>query len=163
MVINAINYQDGIDGLAGGLVCISLVGFAVISWFSYDSFTLMISMVALGSVIAFLMFNLPPAKMFMGDSGAYSLGFILAVLAMLFSKSYNMYSVLGPVFIIGLPIFDGIYANIRRIVAGKSIFLGDRSHFYDKLMQKGLSVKRTLLVCYSLQIALVLMGVLMYA
>ncbi|MEK7061870.1 MAG: MraY family glycosyltransferase [Patescibacteria group bacterium] len=160
--INSINYQDGMDGLAGGQVFISLLGFAFLSFILGNSFALLVSLIFLGSVLAFLIFNFPPAKVFMGDSGAYSLGFILAVLAMLFSKPFNIYSVLGPVLIIGLPIFDGVYANIRRLVAGKSIFLGDRSHFYDKLLQKGFSTKKTLAVCYFLQILLVLIGIVLY-
>ena len=160
--INAVNYQDGMDGLVGGEVCISLLGFTFLSAMLGNSFGLVISFISLGAVSAFLVFNFPPAKVFMGDSGAYSLGFILAVLAMLFSKPYNTYSILGPVFIIGLPIFDGVYTNIRRLLAGKSIFLGDRSHFYDKLLQKGFSTKKTLAICFSLQLLLVFIGVLIY-
>lgn len=174
LMINSVNYQDGMDGLAGGEVFISLVGFLIVSLFSYHDFALMFSLIAMGAVVAFLVFNLPPAKVFMGDSGAYSLGFILAVLAMLFSNPYDIYSILGPLLIIGLPIFDGVYTNIRRLMAKKSIFLGDRSHFYDKLLsrfnrgsstesgQKGFSTKKTLAICYSLQIVFVVVGILIY-
>ncbi|MEK7072711.1 MAG: hypothetical protein AAB969_04020 [Patescibacteria group bacterium] len=81
---------------------------------------------------------------------------------MLFSMPYNFSSILGPVFIIGLPIFDGIFTNIRRLLKGKSIFLGDRSHFYDKLLQKGFSIKKTLAICYALQMVLVAIGILTY-
>ncbi len=162
LVINSVNYQDGIDGLAGGLVFISLAGFFVLSVFLNNFFAIYISLIFLGVVLAFLVFNFPPAKIFMGDSGAYVLGFILAILAMVFSKPFNIYSALGPAFIIGLPIFDGIYTNIRRLLLGKSIFFGDRSHFYDKLIQKGFSVKKTLAICYSLQIVFVILGILIY-
>ncbi len=160
--INSVNYQDGMDGLAGGQVFISLVAFLWLGLLFNNIFAVIISLIFLGAVSAFLVFNFPPAKIFMGDSGAYSLGFILVVLAILFSKPYNIYSVLGPVFIIGLPIFDGVFANIRRLIAGKSIFLGDRSHFYDKLLQKGLSTQKTLAICYFLQILLVLIGIGIY-
>lgn len=158
--INAVNYQDGMDGLAGGLVFISLSGFLVASIWSYQDVGLTLSLTAMGAVAAFLVFNFPSAKIFMGDSGAYSLGFILAVLAMLFSKPYDVYSVIGPIFIIGLPIVDGVFTNIRRLAAGRSIFHGDRSHFYDKLLQKGFSTKKTLAICYSLQLVFVMAGVL---
>ena len=160
--INAINYQDGMDGLAGGEIFISLIGFMVLSLIFGSTFTLYISLIFLGAVLAFLFFNFPPAKVFMGDSGSYSLGFILAILAMLFSKPYNIYSILAPVFIIGLPIFDGVLTNVRRVIAGKSIFLGDRSHFYDKLLQKGFSTKKTLAICYALQILFVVLGIFFY-
>ncbi len=162
VVINAVNYQDGMDGLAGGLVAISLAGFITLSIITGSYFAMVISIISLGAVLSFLIFNFPPAKVFMGDSGAYLLGFILAVLAIIFSKPYTTYSVLAPIFIIGLPIFDGVFTNVRRLVNGKSIFLGDRSHFYDRLMQRGFSVKKTLFICYFLQIALVLVGVLLY-
>lgn len=160
--INAVNYQDGIDGLAGGLVSISLAGFFYLGMAANVPLATVISLIFLGAVTAFLQFNYPPAKIFMGDSGAYSLGFVLTVLAMLFSKPYNFYSILGPLFIIGLPIVDGVFTNIRRLANGKSIFLGDRSHFYDKLLQKGFSTKKTLAICYCLQLLFVVAGVLMY-
>lgn len=163
IVINAINYQDGMDGLAGGLVFISLVGFTLLSLILGNNFTLIISLITLGSVFSFLVFNFPLARFFMGDSGAYSLGFILTVLAVSFSKPYNIYSVIGPIFIIGMPIIDGVFANIRRLFNGKSIFLGDRDHFYDRLLKKGLSVKKTLLISYSLQILLVVLGLTIYS
>ncbi len=162
VALNAVNYQDGMDGLAGGLVAISLIGFTVLAVITGNYVALMVCMVALGAVAAFLKFNLPPAKIFMGDAGSYALGFIVAAIAMLFSKSYDFLSLLGPLLIIGLPIIDGVYTNIRRLANGKSIFLGDRSHFYDKLMQRGFSVKKTLAICYFLQIVLVVVGVMLY-
>ena len=162
LVINSVNYQDGMDGLAGGLVFISLLGFIFLSLIYGNNFTLVISVISLGAVASFLVFNFPPTKIFMGDSGAYLLGFILAVLAISFSKTYNIYSVLGPMLIIGMPIIDGVFTNIRRLAAGKSIFLGDRSHFYDNLLQKGFSTKKTLAICYFLQILLVLIGIVLY-
>src|SRR3989338_8972252 len=162
-VINSINYQDSMDGLAGCQVFISLLGFVMLSLITGNSFVLLVALVCLGAVASFLCFNFPPAKVFMGDSGAYSLGFLLSVFAMLFSRPYEIYSVLGPIFIIGLPIFDGVFTNIRRIANGKSIFLGDRSHFYDKLLQKGFSTKKTLAICYGIQVLLVIVGIAIYS
>lgn len=162
VVVNALNYQDGMDGLAGGLSGLSLAGFLWLGFLQGNMIAIMISLLFLAAVLAFLWFNFPPAKVFMGDSGAYSLGFILTVLAILLSKPYSIYSVIGPVVIIGLPIFDGIFTNIRRLVAGKSIFLGDRSHVYDKLLQKGYSTKKTLAICYFLQVIFVVAGIIIY-
>ena len=160
VLINAVNYQDGMDGLAGGLVVISLIGFTVLGLISENNLALILSLILLGAVSGFLIFNLPPAKIFMGDSGAYFLGFILAVLAIIFSQPYNISSILGPVFIIGLPIFDGVFANIRRLFQKKSIFLGDRKHFYDRILQRGFSARKTLLISYSLQIISAAIGLL---
>jgi len=159
--INAVNYQDGIDGLAGGLVLVSFIGFAIAGFSSGNNFALNTSLICAGSVAAFLIFNFPPARIFMGDSGAYFLGFVLAFLAMTFSKPYNVGSVLGPILIIGMPLIDGIYTNIRRILAKKSIFYGDRDHFYDKLLRK-FSIKNTLGIAYGLQILLVVIGLIIY-
>lgn len=158
--INGINYQDGMDGLAGGLVFISLIGFIVLSLISGNNFVLIFSLILLGAVLGFLIFNFPPAKIFMGDSGAYFLGFILAIIAMSFSRPYNIWSILGPIFIVGMPVWDGIFTNLRRILKGKSILLGDRSHFYDRLLQKGYSTRKVLLISYFLQIISMTIGLL---
>lgn len=162
IVINSVNYQDGMDGLAGGLVFISLIGFIILGILSGNSLAIIISLSAGGAVLSFLIFNFPPAKIFMGDSGSYSFGFMLAIIAIIISRPYNLASIFGPLFIIGLPIFDGIFTNIRRLVARESIFLGDRSHFYDKLMQRGFSIKKTLVICFVLQVILVSAGILIY-
>lgn len=160
-LINAVNYQDGMDGLAGGVVLISLIGFIVLGLILGNNLALIISLILTGIILGFLVFNFPPAKIFMGDSGAYFLGFFLAVLAILFSKPYNFSSVLGPIFIIGLPLFDGIFTNIRRLFNKKPIFLGDREHFYDKLhLKKSFSIKKTILICYLIQVIFIATGLL---
>lgn len=161
--INAVNYQDGMDGLAGTLAFISLAGFAVLGAILGNNVTAMLSLISLGAVTSFLIFNFPPAKVFMGDSGAYSLGFILAVLAISASGAPSIYSVIGSMLIIGLPLIDGVFTNIRRLAKGKSIFLGDRAHFYDKLLTRGFSVKKTLFICAGIQCVLVVAGLLIYA
>ena len=147
--------------MAAGLVFVSLIGFLVLSLVSGNSFSLALCLILTGAVLSFLLFNFPPAKIFMGDSGAYFLGFMLAVLAMLFSKPYDLLSILGPIFIIGIPFWDGVFTNIRRILKKKSIFLGDRAHFYDRLLKKGFSTKKTLLISYFLQAGSVVIGLLL--
>lgn len=160
--INAVNFEDGMDGLVGGLAIISLSGFLILGTIFGNNLALFISLIVLGAVLGFLTFNFPPAKIFMGDSGAYFLGFILAVLAMIFSKPYNIPSILGPILIIGLPIFDTLQVILRRFFQKKSIFLGTRNHFYDILhFKKGFSIKKTLLTCYLLQTIFVISGLLL--
>jgi len=161
--INAINFEDGIDGLAGGLVAISLVGFIFLSIISGNNFAQMISLITLGAVLGFLILNFPPAKIFMGDSGAYFLGFILAILAVIFAKPHNITSILGPLFIIGLPIFDTGFAITRRLISRKSPFIGDRGHFYDKIRERGFGLKKTILFAYFFQLIFVCFGVLIYS
>ncbi len=161
VLINAVNYQDGADGLAGGLVSISLIGFIILS-VSSNGFGLILSSVLFLVVLGFLVFNFPPAKIFMGDSGSYYLGFILAVLVMIFSKPYNLSNIISLIFLLGLPLFDGVFTNIRRIIKGRSIFIGDRDHFYDRMLKKGFSVRKTVFLSYFLQVIFVLIGLSIY-
>jgi len=163
VLVNSINYEDGIDGLAGGLVLLSLVGFFILSVLLKNEIALFFSLILSGAICGFLVFNLPPAKIFMGDSGAFFLGYILSVFAMFFSKPYDLSSFLGLLFILGFPIFEGVFTNFRRIAKRKSIFLGDREHFYDKLyLGKGFSIEKTLLISYSIQVIFVIIGLLIY-
>lgn len=162
LLINAVNFEDGIDGLAGGLVVTSLIGFFILGVIAGNTLTAIIALILLGAVLGFLVFNFPPAKIFMGDSGAYFLGFILAVLAMIFSKPYDFRSFVVPIFIIGLPIFDTGLAIVRRLFQKKSPFIGDRSHFYDRIIQKGTSIKKTVLISYFLQLILISLGIIIY-
>lgn len=160
--INAINMEDGLDGLAGGLVCISVLGFAVLSYFAYDKLALILSLCLLGAVAGFLIYNFSPASIFMGDNGSLFLGFMLAVLAIRFtSKPYNIRWFIGPILIIGLPVFDGVYTVLRRSIQRKPLFEGDRGHFYDRLNHRGFSVRQTVLICYSIQIILVISGLIL--
>jgi UDP-GlcNAc:undecaprenyl-phosphate GlcNAc-1-phosphate transferase len=157
VLINAVNYQDGMDGQAGILFLISVAGFYFLSAKSGDSFALLICLISFGAVLGFMAYNFPPAKIFMGDSGAYLLGIMLAALAMFFSEN-----IVSHLLIIGLPLFDGVHINIKRLSKGKSIFLGDRQHFYDKMINKGFSVKKTLFISAGLQFIFVIAGILAY-
>lgn len=163
VLVNSINYEDGIDGLAGGMSLLSLAAFSVVSLLANNEFALFLSLIAGGSVLGFLLFNFPPAKIFMGDSGAFFLGFVLSVFATLLVKPYDLFSLLGVIFISGFPIFEGVFTNIRRILSKKSIFLGDREHLYDKLyLKKGFSIYKTLLICYSIQIIFIIIGFIFF-
>lgn len=158
--VNALNYQDGMDGLAGGFVAISSAGFFLVSVLMNNILAGILPAIVFGGVIAFLIFNLPPAKIFMGDSGAYMLGLLLVAMASPFIKQLDIVSMVGVTLIIGMPIVDGIFTNGRRVLSGKSIFLGDRSHFYDRLLQKGFSSWRTLAVSFAIQLIFVAGGII---
>lgn len=160
--INAVNMEDGLDGLAAGLVCISVLGFAVLSYFTYDKLALILSLCLLGAVSGFLIYNFSPASIFMGDNGSHFLGFMLAALAIRFtSKPYDIRWFIGPILIIGLPIFDGVYTVFRRSIQRKPLFKGDRGHFYDRLNHKGFSIRQTVLICYFIQSMLVVGGLIL--
>jgi UDP-GlcNAc:undecaprenyl-phosphate GlcNAc-1-phosphate transferase len=160
-LINAVNLEDGMDGLAGGLVAISALGFTILSYWQANELGLILSLALLGTILGFLVYNFNPASIFMGDSGSNFLGLMLAVLVIIFtSKPYNIYWLIGPLLIAGFPIFDTGLAIIRRVIRGKSPFKGDRSHIYDKIHFKGLSTKKTVLLCWLIQAIFVIGGLL---
>lgn len=157
--INAINMEDGLDGLAGGMAALTCLGFAILSAATGQSVNLLISVILCGVLIGFLCYNFYPATIFMGDNGSYFIGFMLAYLAVNFTNLYHWSTFLAPILIVGVPVFDVAYAILRRLKRGVSLFSGDRSHFYDQLMQKGFTVRRTVLICWGIQAVLVGCGI----
>ncbi|MCF7906871.1 undecaprenyl/decaprenyl-phosphate alpha-N-acetylglucosaminyl 1-phosphate transferase [Patescibacteria group bacterium] len=162
--MNALNMQDGMDGLAGGLSAISLLGFILLSFQGNNLFALTIGLGILGGILGFLFYNWNPASIFMGDNGSHFLGFSLALLAIMFSGHpvYSFRQFIGPILIIGWPIIDATWAIIRRLSQGKSPLSGDRGHLYDRLHLKGLSTKKTVLICYGVQAIIVGVGIIVY-
>ena len=162
--MNALNMQDGLDGLAGGITAISLVGFIILSTLGSITFPLILCLALLGGIAGFLVYNWNPASIFMGDNGSHFLGFALAILAIMFSGHpvYNLKQFIGPILIIGLPIIDATWAIIHRVSKGQSPMQGDRGHLYDRLRQKGLSTKKTVLICYVVQAIIVGAGIIIY-
>jgi len=156
---NSTNLIDGLDGLCGGIIAIAAVGFAVFAWLMTGRDgpnaaslwpVLAISGAAFGASLAFLCFNLPPASMFMGDSGSLLLGFNVAVLMILMTEGGSWRGLAGALLIFGFPIFDTALAIARRGLNGRPLLVGDRSHFYDQLRDRGLTVRQTIAVCYGL-------------
>ncbi len=154
--INAVNLFDGLDGLAGGTVAVSLVGFAALLHLSGKSEYVLLALAVLGALVGFLLFNFNPARIFMGDNGSTFLGYVLAVLAMnVAARPWDLRSLAVALLLIGLPIVDTAVAIGRRALEGRPIFLGDRSHIYDQLVDHGFSVRQTAFICYGIQAALV--------
>lgn len=158
--INAVNFKDGMDGLAASLLLISFLGFAFLSLIYANYLVLNISLILAGALAGFLFYNFPPASIFMGDSGAYFLGAILASCAMIFSKPFNLTVAVSTIFIIGIPVLDSLWAMVRRLAQRKSPFIGDRGHFYDRMMKKGFSARKTVLISCLAQLLLVGLGIL---
>lgn len=160
--INAINMEDGIDGLAGGMALISFASFCLLSALKAQALGLIISSLMAGVLLGFLFYNFNPSSIFMGDNGSYFLGFVLAYLAVRFTSLDRISTFLGPILIIGVPVLDAAYTILRRLKRRVSPFAGDRGHFYDQLMQKGLTVRRTVLICWAIQAALAGIGIAIY-
>lgn len=149
-IINAINLIDGLDGLAGGVSTIALVTIATMALIKGDLFVAMVALTVIGSTLGFLKYNFHPAKIFMGDTGALFLGYIIAVLSLLGFKNVTMISLIVPIIILGVPISDTFFAIIRRIVNKQPISVADKSHLHHCLLDLGFTHKQTVLLIYAL-------------
>lgn len=149
-ITNAINLIDGLDGLAAGVSSIALITIAGMAFVMGNAFVASISLIVLGSTLGFLVYNFYPAKIFMGDTGALFLGYIISVLALLGFKNITMISLIVPVIILGVPISDTIFAIIRRFVNKQPLSAADKSHLHHCLLRLGYSHRQTVLIIYGI-------------
>ena len=152
-VINAINLVDGLDGLAGGVTAIATAAIGVLAYIVGDQSLLGVCAALLGGVIGFLKFNSYPARIFMGDGGSLFLGYCLAVLAIQlveFSPASGRVSVLTPLIILAVPVFDTLFVMGKRLLSGKGLFSPDRTHIHHRFMGLGLGHKSTVILVYGL-------------
>ncbi len=161
-ITNAVNFIDGLDGLACGVSGISAISILTISILVSDVSVSILSAALAGACIGFIPYNFNPAKIFMGDTGATFLGFMLATLSIqgLF-KSYALVSFAVPFLIFGLPIFDTSFAIIRRIANKRSPMSPDREHLHHKLIDFGFNQKQAVAIMYLLSGVLGLAAVLL--
>ena len=139
-VTTVINWSDGMDGLAGGLSFISAMTFAATAIVLAQPPSLIFSLITGGCVLAFLLYNKYPAKIFMGDSGANFLGFILSIIALDGAfKQATILSLLIPILALAVPIFDNIFVIFKRFSEGKPVYQADRSQIHYRLQEKGLT------------------------
>lgn len=160
-VTNALNLIDGLDGLATGVSAISTLALSVIFILNGSGdLPLILTIALLGGLVGFLPYNFNPAKTFMGDVGSNSLGFILATVSMIgMAKTYTFMAIILPVVILGLPIFDTLFAIFRRVSHHKSIMEADRGHLHHKLIDAGLTQKQAVLVLYAVTAVLGILAV----
>ncbi len=161
-ITNAVNFIDGLDGLAAGVSAIMSVSLVFIS-IRVGEYPIAIMGIALmGSCFGFLPFNFNPAKIFMGDTGSTFLGFMLATLSIQgVFKSYAVISFAVPLLILGLPLFDALFAMIRRILHGESPMKADRGHLHHRLVDMGFSQKQTVFILYAISGVLGITAVLL--
>lgn len=150
-ITNTINLIDGLDGLAAGVAAIASIAIAYTAYI-HGMYTVTLSMLAIaGAAIGFLPFNFNPAKIFMGDSGSLFLGFMLASISLIGPvKSATIVATIVPVLVLGLPIFDVVFAILRRMINKKPIMSPDKSHLHHRLLGRGLGVKRSVLMLYGI-------------
>lgn len=162
-ISNALNFIDGVDGLAGGTAAIAALNFAIIAFLLGHGIAAALAVGLLGALLGFLVFNLPQAKIFMGDSGSYVLGFMLGVLPLAIPEGGHGSMALLPVITILLvPIVDMTTSVFRRLRRGKHPFSADREHLHHKLMDVGMGSWNILAVIYVTNVVLGGAGLLWY-
>ncbi|WP_223066086.1 MraY family glycosyltransferase [Paenibacillus caui] len=161
-VTTVINFSDGMDGLAGGLSAISAVTLFVVALAKGQTNSAMLSITLIGVTLAYLRYNKPPAKVFMGDAGATFLGFMLAVIALDGAfKQATVLSLFIPVLALGVPIFDNLFVVIKRMLQGKSIYQADASQVHYRLLRAGLNQKQVIMFLYLISTCLGLSSIIL--
>ncbi len=161
-ITNAVNFIDGLDGLAAGVSAIMSISLVFISIRVGEYPIAILGIALMGSCFGFLPFNFNPAKIFMGDTGSTFLGFMLATLSIQgVFKSYAVISFAVPLLILGLPLFDALFAMIRRILRGQSPMTADRGHLHHRLVDMGFSQKQTVFILYAISGVLGITAVLL--
>jgi UDP-GlcNAc:undecaprenyl-phosphate GlcNAc-1-phosphate transferase len=160
---NLINLVDGIDGLAGGILLMLMGLLAYVGMSSANLFPSLCAAGMVGAIIGFLRYNFPPAQIYMGDGGAYFLGFLVAELSIVNShKGTIVAGLLAPLFVLALPILDVALAIARRGLKGLPIFRPDRRHIHHKLLGIGYSPRRAVLTLYFVTLVFLLFGVVVF-
>ena len=160
VVVNAVNFIDNMDGLAGGIACIAALCFMTATILNAQWFIAMALALLAGSLAGFLVWNISPARIFMGDGGSLYVGYMLACLTArtTFIESSNpdyalgtaWYGVLMPLLVLAVPLYDGVFVTIWRIRNGKSPFVGGNEHISHRLVRLGLSKRRAVVVIWLL-------------
>lgn len=160
-ITNALNFVDSMDGLAVGIAGIALAFFMLMALLSNQNILAIFSAGLMGICIGLYAFNIAPARLFLGDSGAQTLGFILAAVGMIYTPldlpQGSTWFV--PIIMLGVPIFDATLVVISRILRHKPVFLADRTHTYHRLVGLGLDPNRAVL---TIQIMTILLGLLAF-
>jgi UDP-GlcNAc:undecaprenyl-phosphate GlcNAc-1-phosphate transferase len=158
---NLINLIDGVDGLAGGIALMLMV---LLGYVGHETGNLELVAAGMGgALLGFLYFNFPPARIYMGDGGAYFLGFQIGLFAIVHSHKGEVLAALAaPLFVLALPILDTSLAILRRGLRGLPLFRPDRHHLHHQLLDSGLSRRKVVLTFYSLTLAFLALGMVAY-
>nr|WP_274365648.1 MULTISPECIES: MraY family glycosyltransferase [unclassified Paenibacillus] len=161
-VTTVINFSDGMDGLAGGLSAISAVTLFVVALAKGQDNSAFMAIILVGVALAYLRYNKPPAKIFMGDAGATFLGFILSVIALdgVF-KQATVLSVFIPILALGVPIFDNLFVVARRFLQGKPIYQADASQAHYRLLRTGMNPKQVVAFLCLISVCLSLSSIIL--
>jgi UDP-GlcNAc:undecaprenyl-phosphate GlcNAc-1-phosphate transferase len=148
-ITNALNLIDGLDGLAAGVAFISAVTIFIIACLNKRFEAEVLTIILAGSILGFLPYNFNPASIFMGDTGAQLLGFLLAAISIEGAiKSATAFAVAVPILALGIPIYDTLFAMIRRKINGKPIMQADKGHLHHRLLDMGLTQRQAVIIMY---------------
>lgn len=152
-ITNTVNLIDGLDGLAAGISLISAVSLMCIALKMNLLAVAIIAAAIGGGCLGFLPYNFNPAKIFMGDTGALYLGFMLSYISIQGVMKYaTTLMIFVPVLVLGVPVFDTAFAMIRRYISGKKIFAADKGHLHHRLLALGLTQRQTVLILYAISL-----------
>jgi len=159
LLMNAVNFFDNMDGLAVGTVTIAMGLFAVVAIINGQFFVATLGALTCGVGVGFWFFNHSPATIFMGDSGSHLLGYLTAVISASVtfystSKSNSLFSILVPLFILAVPLFDTFAVVVIRLKAGKPVYIGDHNHISHRFVKMGMSRKRAVFMVHLLALLL---------
>ena len=148
-ITNAINLIDGLDGLASGVSTIALTSIFFMAIIDHQYFVAGLCVILIGSNIGFLFHNFYPAKIYMGDTGSLFLGYSIAVISILgLFKKITLFSFVIPIIALAVPIFDTLFAILRRLLNGEKIMKPDKKHIHHQLLEAGFSHRKTVLIIY---------------
>lgn len=148
-ITNALNLIDGLDGLAAGVAFISAVTIFIIALMNARHDAAILTCILAGSILGFLPYNFNPASIFMGDTGAQLLGFLLAAISIEGAiKSAAAFAIAVPILALGIPIYDILFAMIRRKINGKPIMQADKGHLHHRLLDMGLTQRQAVIIMY---------------
>jgi len=150
-ITNTLNFIDGLDGLSAGVAMISSLTLMIVAGkFGYSNIIILSAAMA-GACLGFLPFNFNPAKIFMGDTGALFLGFMLSAITIEgVMKSVATIAIVAPILILSVPIFDTTFAIFRRLLNGQSIVAADKGHLHHRLLSRGFSQRKSVLILYGI-------------
>ncbi|ACI60581.1 TPA: undecaprenyl/decaprenyl-phosphate alpha-N-acetylglucosaminyl 1-phosphate transferase [Streptococcus pyogenes] len=163
-ITNAINLIDGLDGLVSGVSIISLVTMAIVSYFflpQKDFFLTLTILVLIAAIAGFFPYNYHPAMIYLGDTGALFIGFMIGVLSLQGLKNSTAVAVVTPVIILGVPIMDTIVAIIRRSLSGQKFYEPDKMHLHHRLLSMGFTHRGAVLVVYGITMLFSLISLLL--
>ena len=163
-ITNAVNLIDGLDGLVSGVSIISLVTMGIVSYFFLPVPNLFLTMtifVLVASIAGFFPFNYHPAILYLGDTGALFIGFMISVLSLQGLKNATAVAVVTPMIILGVPITDTFLAIIRRTLSGQKFYKPDRNHLHHRLLSLGLTHRGTVLVIYGISMIFSMISLLL--